>query len=115
MACTCGCDTTCGRDCCGRRHGGGEIGVIASVTQPFCRSCSRARLSADGRLYTCLFAGTGHDLRGPLRSGDSDQALRERVAAIWARRADRYSELRTRQTGRKQHVTRKVEMSRIGG
>src|SRR5439155_816724 len=59
--------------------------------------------------------GRGHDLRGPLRSGDSDQALREQVAAIWAQRADRYSELRTRQTGRKQHVTRKVEMSRIGG
>jgi cyclic pyranopterin phosphate synthase len=94
--------------------GAGEIGVIGSVTQPFCCGCSRARLSADGKLYTCLFAGTGHDLRGPLRRGDSDQAVGEQVAAIWARRADRYSELRTLQTGRKK-VTRKVEMSHIGG
>src|SRR2546421_4379159 len=97
------------------RDGAGEIGVIASVTQPFCRGCTRARLSADGKLYTCLFAGTGHDLRGPLRAGASDQALREQVAAIWTRRTDRYSELRTRQTSRTQQVTPKVEMSRIGG
>ena len=96
------------------RDGAGEIGVIASVTQPFCRGCTRARLSAEGQLYTCLFAGAGHDLRGPLRAGASDQALREQVAAIWTRRADRYSELRTRQTSRKK-VPRKVEMSRIGG
>jgi GTP 3',8-cyclase len=94
--------------------GAGEIGVIASVTQPFCRGCARARLSADGRLYTCLFAGAGHDLRGPLRAGSSDQALREQISSIWARRTDRYSELRTRQTSRKK-VTPKVEMSRIGG
>jgi cyclic pyranopterin phosphate synthase len=67
--------------------------VIASVTQPFCRGCTRARLSADGKLYTCLFAGAGHDLRGPPRAGAGDQALREQVAAIWTRRADRYSEL----------------------
>ena len=93
------------------RDGGGEIGVIASVTQPFCRGCTRARLSADGKLYTCLFAGAGHDLRGLLRARASDQALREQVAAIWTRRADRYSELRTRATGR----TQKVEMSHIGG
>src|SRR5213595_2881909 len=91
------------------RDGGGEIGVIASVTQPFCRGCTRARLSADGRLYTCLFAGEGHDLRGPLRAGSSDQALREQISSIWARRTDRYSELRTRQTSRKK-VTPKVEM-----
>ena len=97
------------------RDGGGEIGVIASVTQPFCRGCTRARLSADGKLYTCLFAGAGHDLRGPLRAGASDQALREQISAIWARRADRYSEQRTRQTSRTQRVTPKVEMSRIGG
>jgi len=95
--------------------GAGEIGVIASVTQPFCRGCTRARLSADGKLYTCLFAGTGHDLRGPLRAGASDQALREQVAAIWTRRTDRYSEQRTRQTGRTQTAKRKVEMSHIGG
>src|SRR6266567_9583927 len=97
------------------RDGAGEIGVIASVTQPFCRGCARARLSADGQLYTCLFAGAGHDLRGPLRAGSSDQALREQVAAIWTRRTDRYSELRARQTSRTQQVTPKVEMSRIGG
>jgi cyclic pyranopterin phosphate synthase len=96
------------------RDGAGEIGVIASVTQPFCRGCTRARLSADGKLYTCLFAGAGHDLRGPLRAGASDQELRAQIAAIWTRRTDRYSEQRTRQTSRKK-PTRKVEMSRIGG
>jgi GTP 3',8-cyclase len=100
---------------CRYRDGAGEIGVIASVTQPFCRGCTRARLSADGKLYTCLFAGTGHDLRGMLRAGASDQALREQVAAIWTRRTDRYSEQRTRQTGRTQTAKRKVEMSHIGG
>jgi GTP 3',8-cyclase len=96
------------------RDGAGEIGVIASVTQPFCRGCTRARLSADGQLYTCLFAAAGHDLRGPLRGGASDQALREQIAAIWARRTDRYSEQRTRRT-RQQQGRAKVEMSRIGG
>src|SRR5258708_14375835 len=65
------------------RDGAGQIGLIASVTQPFCRTCTRARLSADGKLYTCLFAATGHDLRGPLRAGASDQALRELISAIW--------------------------------
>jgi cyclic pyranopterin phosphate synthase len=89
--------------------------VIASVTQPFCRGCTRARLSADGKLYTCLFAATGHDLRGPLRAGSSDQALREQISAIWTGRTDRYSEQRTRQTSRTQQVKPKVEMSRIGG
>ena len=93
----------------------GEIGVIASVTQPFCRGCTRARLSAEGSLYTCLFAGACHDLRGPLRGGASDEALRAQVASVWTRRADRYSELRTRQTRRTQRVKPKVEMSRIGG
>jgi NAD-dependent dihydropyrimidine dehydrogenase PreA subunit len=92
------------------RDGAGEIGIVASVTQPFCRSCTRARLSAEGKLYTCLFAGSGHDLRATLRGGVSDQALREQIAAIWTMRADRYSELRTRATGRMQ----KVEMSHIG-
>jgi len=96
------------------RDGAGEIGVIASVTQPFCRGCTRARLSADGMLYTCLFAAAGHDLRGPLRGGASDQALREQIAVIWARRTDRYSEQRTRHT-RPQQGRAKVEMSRIGG
>jgi cyclic pyranopterin phosphate synthase len=95
--------------------GAGEIGVIASVTQPFCRGCTRARLSADGQLYTCLFAAAGHDLRGPLRAGANDQALRGQINAIWTRRTDRYSEQRTRHTSRAQRVEPKVEMSRIGG
>ena len=89
----------------------GEIGVIASVTRPFCRGCTRARLSADGRLYTCLFAADGHDLRAPLREGVSDGELSELVAGIWVRRRDRYSELRSAETSR----APRVEMSRIGG
>ena len=91
--------------------GAGEIGVVASVTQPFCGGCSRARLSAEGRLYTCLFAARGHDLRAPLRLGASDEELAERLRAIWARRTDRYSELRTAETA----SLPKVEMSYIGG
>ena len=97
------------------RDGAGEIGVIASVTQPFCRGCTRARLTADGQLFTCLFATAGHDLRGPLRAGASDTELREQLSSIWARRADRYSDQRTRQTSRGQRPTPKVEMSHIGG
>jgi GTP 3',8-cyclase len=93
------------------RDGGGEIGVIASVTQPFCGDCTRARLSADGKLYTCLFAVRGHDLRAMLRSGDSDSELGEAIAGIWTRRTDRYSELRTAET----IALPKVEMSFIGG
>ena len=93
------------------RDGGGEIGVIASVTEPFCGGCSRARLSAEGRLYTCLFALRGHDLRGPLRAGASDDELAEALRGIWGRRTDRYSELRTAQTA----SLPKVEMSYIGG
>jgi cyclic pyranopterin phosphate synthase len=91
--------------------GAGEIGVVASVTQPFCGGCSRARLSAEGRLYTCLFAARGHDLRAPLRLGVSDEELAERLRAIWTRRTDRYSELRTSETA----SLPKVEMSYIGG
>ncbi len=90
--------------------GAGEIGVIASVTQPFCGDCTRARISADGKLYTCLFAVRGHDLRTLLRSGSSDE-LEETIRAVWTRRADRYSELRTADTS----SLRKVEMSYIGG
>jgi cyclic pyranopterin phosphate synthase len=90
--------------------GAGEIGVIASVTQPFCGDCTRARLSADGKLYTCLFAVRGHDLRALLRSDGSDD-LEETIRAVWTRRADRYSELRTADTS----SLRKVEMSYIGG
>jgi cyclic pyranopterin phosphate synthase len=93
------------------RDGAGEIGVIASVTQPFCSACTRARISAEGRLYTCLFAAQGHDLRELLRSGVDDGALDERIRAIWTRRGDRYSDLRTAQTARRP----KVEMSHIGG
>ena len=91
--------------------GAGEIGVVASVTQPFCGGCSRARLSAEGRLYTCLFAARGHDLRAPLRLGASDEELTEQLRAIWGRRTDRYSELRTAETA----SLPKVEMSYIGG
>jgi cyclic pyranopterin phosphate synthase len=91
--------------------GAGEIGVVASVTQPFCGGCSRARLSAEGRLYTCLFAARGHDLRAPLRLGASDDELAEQLRALWTRRTDRYSELRTAETA----SLPKVEMSYIGG
>jgi cyclic pyranopterin phosphate synthase len=93
------------------RDGGGEIGVIASVTEPFCGDCTRARLSADGTLYTCLFAATGHDLRALLRAGASDDDLSDALAALWRRRDDRYSELRSARTA----STPKVEMSFIGG
>ena len=91
--------------------GAGEVGVVASVTQPFCGGCSRARLSAEGRLYTCLFAARGHDLRAPLRLGASDEELTEQLRALWTRRTDRYSELRTAETA----SLPKVEMSYIGG
>ncbi len=101
------------------RDGGGEVGVIASVTQPFCRNCSRARLTADGQLYTCLFAGVGHDLRGPVRAGASDDELLETISSVWAARTDRYSELRALATDRPLPVLaqdpNRVEMSRIGG
>jgi GTP 3',8-cyclase len=93
------------------RGGGGEIGLIASVTQPFCGDCTRARVSADGKLYTCLFAVRGHDLRALLRGGASDAELSDAVAAIWRVRDDRYSELRTAATA----DLPKVEMSYIGG
>jgi cyclic pyranopterin phosphate synthase len=93
------------------RDGGGEIGVIASVTQPFCGDCTRARLSADGKLYTCLFAVRGHDLRSVLRAGATDAELDDAIRAVWERRTDRYSELRTEATS----SLRKVEMSYIGG
>jgi cyclic pyranopterin phosphate synthase len=91
--------------------GAGEIGVVASVTQPFCGDCTRMRLSADGKLYTCLFAVRGHDLRAVLREGADDAELESSIRAIWERRVDRYSELRTEET----HSLRKVEMSYIGG
>jgi cyclic pyranopterin phosphate synthase len=93
------------------RDGAGEIGVIASVTQPFCGACTRARLSADGKLYTCLFAARGHDLRRVLRAGASEDELVTQLRSIWGRRADRYSEVRHGHTRR--HP--KIEMSYIGG
>jgi GTP 3',8-cyclase len=93
------------------RDGTGEIGVIASVTRPFCGACTRARLSADGKLYTCLFSAAGHDLRALVRSGASDEQLTTRIRSIWGNRADRYSELREAQTAQRP----KIEMSYIGG
>ncbi|MFQ5962071.1 MAG: GTP 3',8-cyclase MoaA, partial [Candidatus Methylomirabilales bacterium] len=93
------------------RDGGGEIGVIASVTQPFCGDCTRARLSADGKLYTCLFATDGHDLRALLRGGTSDTEILSAITEIWRARTDRYSEIRSAETV----GLDKVEMSYIGG
>jgi cyclic pyranopterin phosphate synthase len=91
--------------------GQGEIGFITSVSQPFCGSCTRLRLSAEGKLYTCLFGATGYDVRAPLRAGVPDETLREIVGSIWGRRGDRYSEIRSAATD----PLPKVEMSRIGG
>jgi cyclic pyranopterin phosphate synthase len=91
--------------------GQGEIGVISSVTQAFCATCTRVRLSTEGKLYTCLFAQSGHDLRALLRDAKSDDALRATIAGIWRGRDDCYSEIRTAETAR----NRKIEMSYIGG
>jgi len=91
--------------------GGGEIGVISSVTQAFCSECTRLRLSTEGKLFTCLFAEHGHDLMPLLRGGASDEVLRDAIAAVWLPRNDRYSEIRTAETAKQ----RKVEMSYIGG
>ncbi len=94
-----------------RQRGGGEIGVITSVTQPFCGDCTRARLSADGQLYTCLFASHGHDLRTPLRAGASDAEMAAIIGAVWRVRDDRYSEIRATVQPR----APKAEMSLLGG
>ncbi len=91
--------------------GAGEIGIIASVTHAFCGACTRARLTADGHLYTCLFGVRGHDLRALLRNGSTDDEIREALATIWGNRTDRYSEIRSDDTV----SLRKVEMSHIGG
>jgi cyclic pyranopterin phosphate synthase len=91
--------------------GGGEVGVVSSVTQAFCRTCTRARLSAEGKLFTCLFAVNGTDFRELLRSGVSDEEIEAVVERVWRRRADRYSEIRTEQTAKRP----KIEMSYIGG
>jgi cyclic pyranopterin phosphate synthase len=93
------------------RDGSGEIGVISSVTQAFCSTCNRMRLSTEGSLYTCLFAQSGHDLKALVRGGASDDQIRDEIAAVWQNRSDRYSEIRTAETAKQ----RKVEMSYIGG
>jgi cyclic pyranopterin phosphate synthase len=97
--------------------GSGEIGVISSVSQPFCGDCTRARLTIEGRLVTCLFAAGGADLRTPLRSGASDDELRERIGSVWARRADRYSEERASVTDEEGRTParEKIEMYQVGG
>jgi cyclic pyranopterin phosphate synthase len=92
--------------------GGGEIGFIASVTKPFCGDCTRVRLSPEGKVYTCLFAGIGQDLKKPLRAGASDEDLERLIARQWRARDDRYSEIRASLTGPQPH---KVEMYAIGG
>ena len=91
--------------------GSGEVGFISSVTQAFCRDCTRARLSAEGQLFTCLFATQGTDLRSLIRGEASDDELASAIRRVWTARADRYSEIRTAETAR----LRKVEMSYIGG
>ncbi len=93
------------------RDGGGEIGIIASISQPFCGDCTRARLSPEGELYTCLFGVKGHDFRSLLRNGASDQDISDFLASVWTVRNDRYSEIRTSETA----ALPKVEMSHIGG
>jgi GTP 3',8-cyclase len=97
------------------QDGSGEIGLVSSVTRAFCRECTRARLSTEGKLYTCLFAGYGHDLRALVRDGCSDEQISTVVAHLWRARADRYSELRTASTAGLDQAVRKVEMSYIGG
>ena len=93
------------------RDGGGEIGIISSVTQPFCSTCTRARLTAQGELFTCLFGSRGHDLKSLVREGATDEEIRDRIMGIWTRRTDRYSELRSEAT----RDLPRVEMFRIGG
>jgi cyclic pyranopterin phosphate synthase len=93
------------------KDGAGEIGVITSVTQPFCGDCTRARISAEGKLYTCLFAVRGTDLRALLRSGATDEELEAAIGAVWTKRTDRYSEIRTERTTE----LPRIEMSYIGG
>ncbi len=96
------------------QDGGGEIGIVASVTQPFCRGCNRARISADGRFFPCLFAASGHDLRSLLREGNDDEALATKISDLWRKRDDRYSELRTASASASTQRL-KAEMSQLGG
>jgi len=93
------------------KEGSGEIGIVASVTQAFCRDCNRARLSAEGELYTCLFAVKGHDFRTLIRGGATDDEISQAIAQLWGKRTDRYSEIRSENT----LSLPKVEMSHIGG
>jgi cyclic pyranopterin phosphate synthase len=95
------------------KGGGGEIGIIASVTKPFCGDCVRVRLSAEGKIYTCLFATAGYDLKTPLRNGASDEEIEEKLRNVWTLRSDRYSELRTGETTNTE--AKKVEMFQVGG
>jgi len=97
------------------RDGGGEIGVISSVTAPFCHTCTRVRISTEGKLFTCLFADQGHDLRAMMRSGCTDEELTEAMSSIWRRRTDRYSEIRSSLTEELRRSAKHVEMSYIGG
>jgi len=96
-------------------EGGGELGVISSVTKAFCHSCVRARISTEGVLYNCLFAGSGFDLRTLMREGSSDQEISSAIASCWRARDDRYSELRTAETNGTAPATKRIEMSYIGG
>jgi cyclic pyranopterin phosphate synthase len=95
------------------RDGTGEVGIIASVTRPFCGDCTRLRLSADGRLFTCLFGVASHDFRSLLRSGVTDADIEQRIRTIWGRRRDRYSERRRQETA--SAPSQRAEMSYIGG
>src|SRR6185369_12169344 len=95
------------------QDGGGEIGLIASVTKPFCGACSRMRLSPEGSIYTCLFASQGTDLRAPLRDGSTDDQIEQIIRNTWGNRIDRYSELRSEQSD--EDRAEKVEMYHIGG
>jgi cyclic pyranopterin phosphate synthase len=99
------------------RDGAGEIGIIASVSEPFCGDCTRARLTIEGKLVTCLFAAGGTDLRTPLRAGASDDELRKLIEGVWTKRTDRYSEERAELTASGDSSTRKakIEMYQIGG
>src|SRR4029079_4564752 len=91
--------------------GAGEIGIITSVTQPFCGTCTRARITAEGELFTCLFASSGHDLRRMIRGGATDEEIAETILTVWRRRDDRYSEIRSAETA----GTAQVERSSMGG
>jgi len=101
------------------KDGSGEIGVIASVSMPFCGDCTRARLSTDGRLVTCLFAASGKDLKTLLRNGSTDEQIEEEILGVWSRRSDRYSELREAKTDwdgdKPKRPGKKIEMYQIGG